>query len=330
MLTLHTCSPDYKNLAPDLKGDALPQRVVWIDLLQATPDEIAYVERATKRHLPTPEELSEIESSSRVHAEDGVLTLSTPVVSHIRDGMPEMSSLGLILTKDCLITVRFAELTSFKSFAEDFSKAPEHPTSMGAFVGLMDAIVDRAADVLENVGSELDSVSRRVFSREDVAATRKTPPAKADASLRATLRRIGYNGDLSSKIRDSLLGIGRIVNFVSKMGDKWAPPELLTRLEAVKQDIVSLSDYEGHLSNKVQLLLDATMGFINIEQNNIIKVLTIVSVVGVPPTLVAGIYGMNFHNMPEYNWAYGYQFGWAMIILSAIAPLLWFKWRGWM
>ena len=102
-----------------------------------------------------------------------------------------------------------------------------------------------------------------------------------------------------------------------------------SRLETVRHDLLSLSDYDNYLVNKVQLLLDATLGLINVEQNNIIKVLTVVSVVGVPPTLVASMYGMNFKYMPELGWAWGYPYGLALIAISAVGPLLWFKWRGW-
>src|SRR5205085_5110466 len=136
-------------------------------------------------------------------------------------------------------------------------------------------------------------------------------------------------GDLVSKIRDGLLALARIVPFVASNGASWIHPELKPRLETVRRDIISLSDYDTHLINKVQLLLDATLGLINIEQNNIIKVLTIVSVVGVPPTLVASMYGMNFRHMPELDWAWGYPYGLALIAVSAVAPLLWFRWRGW-
>jgi magnesium transporter len=93
--------------------------------------------------------------------------------------------------------------------------------------------------------------------------------------------------------------------------------------------VVSLSDYETHLSDKVQFVLDAVLGYISIEQNDLFKVLTIVSVVGVPPTLLAGIWGMNFKNMPELSWAWGYPLSWLAIVLSAILPLVWFKRRGW-
>jgi magnesium transporter len=101
------------------------------------------------------------------------------------------------------------------------------------------------------------------------------------------------------------------------------------RLNAVARDVTSLNAYEDHLSNKVQFLLDAVLGFINITQNDLFKILTIVSVVGIPPTLMAGIWGMNFKSMPELGWEWGYPFAWAIILLSALAPLVWFKWRGW-
>jgi magnesium transporter len=147
--------------------------------------------------------------------------------------------------------------------------------------------------------------------------------------LRLILRRVGASGDLASKIRDGLLGLARMVPYVENVGGAWLSEGVKPRLETVCRDIASLSDYDAHLVNKVQLLLDATLGLINVEQNNIIKVLTIVSVVGVPPTLVASVYGMNFKDMPELSWAWGYPYGLALIALSAVGPLLWFKWRGW-
>ena len=159
-------------------------------------------------------------------------------------------------------------------------------------------------------------------------AANTAAPAREAADLRAILRRVGAGGDLVSKIRDSLLGLARIVPYVA-----WrrlaARCRASRRLETMRHDIISLNDYDAHLVNKVQLLLDATLGLINVEQNDIIKVLTVVSVVGVPPTLVASMYGMNFKYMPELAWSWGYPYGLALIALSAVAPLLWFKWRGW-
>jgi magnesium transporter len=130
-------------------------------------------------------------------------------------------------------------------------------------------------------------------------------------------------------VRDSILGLQRIVPFASEPKRDWIDAGVKSRLDSAKTDIQSLADYEIHLYTKVQFLLDATLGFINTKQNDIFTVLTIASVVGIPPTLVASIYGMNFKNMPELDWAWGYQFGLGVILLSTIVPIVWLKWRGW-
>jgi magnesium transporter len=148
--------------------------------------------------------------------------------------------------------------------------------------------------------------------------------------LRGTLRKLGQIGDHISQIRDTLLGFGRIAAFVCETGNTVVTADERPRLLAVRADIGSLNDYQQHLSGKVQFLLDATLGFISIEQNDVVKALTIVSVVGVPPVLVAGVYGMNFVHMPELHWLFGYPFALLLMMLTGLLPLVWFKWRGWM
>ena len=329
MLTLYNNRGIHSEPVADVGRAALPPDVVWIDLLEPEASEVEFVEKTSGLAVPSVEELSEIESSSRLRARDGALYLSAPLIYRPEPDQPLSTPVGFVLTRDRLITVRFAEIPSFTSFA-DRAIPPDGPriTSAGIFTELMEAIVDRLADALEHSATELDSLSHRLFrAGPEGPLTRRRSIGEAD--LRIILRRVGHNGDLASKIRDSLLGIARIVPFVSTMAADWLPPELKPRLETLRQDVASLNDYDAHLLNKVQLLLDATLGLINIDQNNIIKVLTIVSVVGVPPTLVASMYGMNFKHMPELDWAWGYPYGLALIVLSAILPLLWFKWRGW-
>jgi magnesium transporter len=187
-------------------------------------------------------------------------------------------------------------------------------------------MVDRGADVLERLGSELDQISRSVFHGNP---DKRRRVVRSNQGLRQTLTAIGVIGNRLSQARDVFLGIGRIVPFVVGPRHEWIMPEFESRLGAVSQDVASLNDYEAHLSNKVQFLLDAVLGYITIEQNDLFKVLTIVSVIGIPPTLVAGIYGMNFKSMPELDWAWGYPFGLAVIALSALIPMAWMKWRGW-
>jgi magnesium transporter len=324
MLVLHSRTGETHELPADPGAAALPPDIVWVDLLKPSPAEMAFVERTTGLHLPTFDDLSEIESSSRLRTDDGTLYLSAPAVHRATAADPQSTPVGFVLNAELLITVRFEPLNAFTTFGQG-----PHGTAPEVFTGLIETIVDRIADVLEHIAAELDVLSHRLFRTGRIDGDNHRRPARESADLRVILRRVGAGGDLVSKIRDSLLGLGRIVPYVASLGT-WLPDAVKPRLETLRHDILSLSDYDAHLVNKVQLLLDATLGLINVEQNNIIKVLTIVSVVGVPPTLVASMYGMNFHDMPELSWAWGYPYGLALIAISAIAPLLWFRWRGWL
>jgi len=147
--------------------------------------------------------------------------------------------------------------------------------------------------------------------------------------LRDMLCQIGFAGEHLSHIRESLLGLQRIITYTSETCRSWKEKDFLERLSTARLDLQSLIEHETHLSDKAQFLLDANLGLINTQQNDIFKVLTIVSVVGIPPTLLASMWGMNFHVMPELSWHYGYAFGLAVIAISTIVPMLWFKWRGW-
>jgi magnesium transporter len=226
-----------------------------------------------------------------------------------------------------LITVRFEE---FKAFADAAQRGcPEgQPTTAGkAFVTLLEDLVDREADILESARAHLDEISTTVFHtpKSEIRAA-----VRSNEALRILLRRLGRIGERVSIVRESLLAVGRSSAFAKETGGAWLDAEVKTRLVAVSQDVESLNQFDEHLSGKVQFLLDAVLGLINIAQNDIFKVLTVASVVGICPTLVAGWYGMNFHNMPELTWVYGYQFGIGAIVLSTIIPLVWFKFRGWL
>jgi magnesium transporter len=328
-LSLHSCGNQGTFSELDLSASDIPTEVVWIDLLRPTPEEIAFVERATGLHVPTMAELSEIETSSRLRVDKNVLYLSTPAAFRDAEKRSMTTPVGFVLCATRLITVRFEKLPAFETFATEV-KRPDgvHPSSTGAFVGLLEAIVDRIADVLEQVGAELDTVSHFVF-REQAKGQEIKAPAREERGLRDTLRAVGRAGDLISRLRDALMGISRIVPYAAGRGIDWMPHELRPALETLRTDVTSLNDYDAYLSNKVQFLLDATLGLINIEQNNIIKVLTVVSVVGVPPTLIASWYGMNFKNIPEYDWAFGYPYVIVLALMSAVLPLVWFRVRGW-
>ena len=237
---------------------------------------------------------------------------------------PVVTPVGYVLTRERLLTVRFAALPAFETFGRECAEASAGRSSIELLLGLLEAVVDRVADVLERESDELDAASRSVFGVDS------SKPSRADRELRTALRQVGRIGDLLSRLRDTLLGIGRIVPFVENNVADWLPPVQHPRFASLRADIASLADYGSQLSGKVQFLLDATLGFIGIQQSNIIKVLTVVSIVGVPPTFIASLYGMNFKNIPELQWGWGYQYALALMLVSAIAPLVWFRVRGWL
>lgn len=324
MLVIHSRNGASRTVPSNVEAIELASDAVWIDLLKPTPGEIAAVEDGSGLTLPSPEELSEIESSSRLRTDGDVLFLSAPLVSRSQMQDPETTPVGFVLAPELLVTVRYEPLNAFDTY-----ERAARGSAAEVFVGLIEAIVDRIADVLERVAAELDKLSHRLFRSRSVGGGERRTRAQENADLRSILRRLGASGDLVSKMRDSLLALARIVPYVATMRGSELPAAVKTRLETQRQDLASLNDYESHLLNKIQLLMDATLGLINVEQNDIIKVLTIVSVVGVPPTLVASMYGMNFKYMPELAWSWGYPYGLAVIAISALAPLIWFKWRGW-
>ena len=304
-----------------------PSGAVWIDLFDATDDEVSAVAKALAVDIPARADLEEIESSSRLQSEDGWTQLSTPVSAHGDDEGP--TPVGFLLSEKFLVTIRYTEMHAFDSATKLFARdnaaacAPDD-----VFASLIEGMVDYGADMLEQIGATLNTLSRGIFHDYRKQKASRSIRRK-NRALNDALLEIGGNGDKLSQIRESLLGLQRIIPFASEKAQDWIKPEVQARLKTVSGDLLSLADFEVHLSNKIQFLLDATLGFINTEQNDIFKVLTIASVVGIPPTFIASMYGMNFHNMPEYNWAWGYQWGLFLIFLSTILPIIWFKWRGW-
>jgi magnesium transporter len=299
-------------------------QAVWIDLKSPDQDEIRAVGEATGLPMPTRDEISAIEASSRLQRRGGALYLSTPLIVPGEAG-PRLSPAGFVLGPDRLITLRFDDFAAFDAASGHAIEDGEDITGLGVFACVFESIIDGLADGLEQAAADLDQVSRGIFHPK----SRRRRGGKAELFQRQILSKVGRIGERLSQTRDVLLGVGRIVPFVLEVRQEADAGAVAARLKAVRQDIASLNDYEAHLANKVQFLLDAVLGFITISQNDIFKVLTVASIVGIPPTLMAGIYGMNFKNMPELTWTLGYPFGWLMIIISALIPLAWFKWKGW-
>lgn len=325
MLRFHACG--HPEIKFSLEDKTLPVDVNWIDVLRPDTQEIAFLERALEIELPTLEELSQIENSSRLRSEKGSLRLSLPVIYQTNGFLPALTPLGIVLSKDRLLTVHFKRLKPLDSVFDNVERFPIQTGGIGALIAVVEAIIDHTADLLERVGSDLDRLSEEILGTS-VDSSRHKPRENA-GQLRFFLREIGRKGDLISKVEDVLLGMARLVPYVTVHATPQLESASRAKFKSLERDVKSLNDYETHLAEKIQLLLDATVGLTNIEQNNIFRILTVVSVIGIPPTFFASMWGMNFKYMPELDWSYGYVFGLSVIALSAIIPFVWFKWRGW-
>jgi magnesium transporter len=325
MLTFHDADK-LKPVSVDLSVARLPDSVAWVDARSPTGDEQAFLRRVLGVEAPGLERMREIESSSRLYR--GRDALFATITLTVRDSAGHAASapFAFVVTPSALLTARYEEL---KFCAPDRVGAQMGDRTVGgphgALITILESIVDHIADDLEETMAGLDRDSHAIFA----AAPAKRKRRAAGGGPRETLSHLGRAGDFTSRIGESLVSLGRMSNFIVAEAAHALPPDANARFERLDHDIASLRGHENRLSEKIQFLLDASVGLIGIEQNDIFKVLTIVSVIGIPPTLIASMYGMNFKNIPEYDWSWGYQYGLTLIFLSGLVPLLWFKWRRW-
>jgi magnesium transporter len=314
--------------APTNGGNLDLSGAVWIDVVGPTPDEDKRILAGLGIDIPTREEMGEIEPSSRLYEEAGALYMTALVTWNI-ETEPQNTPVAFVVTPKHLVTVRFAEPQPFRSFAARCAKQPRQVlTSDTAFVTLMEVVVDRAADLLERSGADLDAVSGEIFRVAGADAVTRRRAYHGD--LESVVQRIGRQYDLASKVRESLVSLGRVAAFFRQAAESWMLEEVSARLRAVERDLRALAEHDSYLSQKTNFLLDATLGLINNEQNKIIKIFSVVAVIFLPPTLVASIYGMNFQIIPELKWIFGYPWSLALMVLSAVLPYLYFKRRGWL
>jgi magnesium transporter len=305
----------------DLLGDS-----TWIDLLDPTPEETALVERTLGVELPTRKEAQEIEVSSRLYIESGMAFMTATVPVRTDSPHPGTTPVTFAYHGQRLITSRFATPTPFQTFPPKLERTPRaYPTAQKVFLGLVDEVIDRLADILESVAAELNEISNIVFPEEG-------PPGERRSSVdyTALLTRVGRTGERAAHARESLVSLGRVVTFFRESRPASGSEPLDEHWRAVAQDIAALTEHTTFVSGKVNFFLDATLGRINIEQNTIIKLFSVLAVVFLPPTLIASIYGMNFARMPELGWLLGYPFSLVLMVISAILPYLIFKQRGWL
>lgn len=279
--------------------------------------------------IPTRDEMHEIELSSRLYQKSGTLYVTATVMTKAETPEPESHAISFVLSRKCLVTVRYCEPMAFKVFAEWGQRGgcTPHCQSNAMLTGLMEAIVDRMADILESIGHHVDDIARKIF-RPNI--TDKNKRTETKPNYEEMLRQIAISGDHISKARESLVSITRLLGFVSNTAYFKPETEEFSRVQTMLKDIPALNDHASYLSNKVNFLLDATLGMVGIEQNSIIKFFSVAAVVFLPPTLVASIYGMNFHYMPELQWQLGYPMAILLMVLSGYIPYRLFKRKGWL
>jgi magnesium transporter len=307
-------------VTPDI-GKSLAQ-ASWIDLVDPTPAETAAFEKTFDLRVPTKEELSEIETTSRLQVDHGALYMTTPVIIATGDEPWIAAPTGFVLSKKVLLTVRFVQSTIFDSVSKEFNAERLEPAQ--AYVCVLEELVDHMADLLEASSQALDDASHVIFRRENLQRL-----SRESSLLRQLLVRTGRTSERMARVNYTLVCLDRMAKFAIERAREWLGGDQISRLQSVSADIASLEQYAEGVVNRIQLLQDAATGIINVAQNEVMKILTIASVAGIPPVLIAGIYGMNFKNMPELNWVWGYPFALFLIVLTTLLPLIWFKWKNW-
>ncbi|MCJ8520994.1 magnesium transporter [Pseudorhizobium tarimense] len=302
---------------------------IWLDLLSPTPAEDQEVEKLLGISIPTREEMDEIELSARLYQEDRARFMTIIALTALGDDKPNKTPITFILKDEVLVTVRYEDPTPFQLFVSRSQKptaASIGGTGELVMLGLLEALTDRLADALERVGDEIETFSSQVFRN-------KSSNAKKNArNLEGLIEQIGRKNDYLSLVQESLVSISRLVAYhaAAEGTNGRARNESRQRVKLIQRDVTSLGEHSKFLAGKINFLLDAILGLINLEQNQIIKIFSVAAVVFLPPTLVASIYGMNFEHMPELGWRFGYPWAIGLMIFSAIMPFLYFKRRGWL
>ena len=308
------------------KGQRIPDNATWIDLEEPTREEDKLVEECLGVQVPTREDLSEIEPSSRLYEQNGTLYMTLSALYGVEEGRPRSDPIGFVLTGNRLVTVRYITPKPIRAIQHHARRDPslvqDAPT---ALYGLLDAIVDRLADELESAGAEIEKISAHIFAKQTSA--RRIPADR----LTALLTRIGRAQMLLAKIRETAVSTARLLSFLpgSSQLKSQKTAAVRDRIASLSTDVHSLIDHSSFLADNLTFLLDASLGLISIEQNAAMKLFSWAALVFLPPTLIAGVYGMNFEHMPELDWLYGYPMALTLIVVSAVLPVLIFKRRGW-
>ena len=323
---LRAYGPNLEGSLIDPAKQKIPEAATWIDLESPTRDEEMLVERCLGVEIPTRTDIEEIEPSSRLYERGDALYMTVSTLTGVTEGAPTTSPIAFVVTGNRIVTLRYSTPKSLRAFMGHVGRERDLVRdSSTALLRMLDSIIDRLADELEHVDAEIEKISTSIFGAKLEA--RRIPADK----LTSLLTHIGSTQSLLAKIRYSAVSMSRLLSFLAGSerlngngeGQKWR------HLGALATDINALSEHANFLSDNLIFLLDAALGLISIEQNAAMKLFSWVAAVFLPPTLIAGIYGMNFDFFPSLNWHYGISMSLILMLASAILPYLYFKWRRW-
>lgn len=318
-------NPEKPETITQENGDILTKdTLIWIDVVSPTIEEQAILQKNLKISIPTREEMLEIEVSSRLYLEKDSLYMTANMLARSEDSEVKTDVVTLIYTDDKLITIRYNEAQMFNLFAAKVAKFSLNQCQpINLILELLDICIDRLADTLECVGMALDNFSQTIFRSHSI----DTKSKKMD--YKKLLKNIGSNGDLTTKVGESLISLNLLLTFFGQ-SVSFKDNNQQSKLAILEKDVLSLSNHAHFQSDKINFLLDATLGMVTIEQNAIIKIFSIAAVMFLPPTLIASIYGMNFKFMPELSWKFGYPLVITLMVFSAFVPYRLLKKKGWL
>ncbi len=306
-------------------GQDIPQHIIWLDVKSPEDAELEFIEKSFNITLPTKTEVWKNHVLNRLYIEDGVSYMTAALIRKVDSPHPETTAITFILTPNFMLTVRETEPTSFRNFSERLMKHPrDFCSSNHMLLGLMEEIISRVAYNSELVVDTLDELSHSIFGEEITGDQTKSTSHK----MKVALKKLGAAADLNSKINESVHSIQRLLIFFKQIVSQDIHVD--NNIDVLIADANALTTQSGFLSDKLTFQLDTLLGLINVEQNLIIKMFSVVAVFFLPPTLVSSIYGMNFEFMPELQWHLGYPIALGIMLFSILVPYFYFKKRGWL
>ena len=293
--------------------------VIWIDLIAPTPEEDRAVERVLGLAVPTREEMAELEASSRLYREDGAVFVTADILHNGDADLPVLDPVTFILTDGPLVTVRYFDPRPFALLKEKLAREPEIcATGAGLFLHLMEAVIDRASDILSANAAKCEAVAAHIFT-----------PGRT-VGFEKLIAKLGRGHMANARIERSLAGLARIFAYIAPEDRIERPAEAREHLKSLSADAASLIAHNQAIAASINFQLSAALGLINIEQSSIIKIVSVASAVILPPTLIASVYGMNFQHMPELSLPWAYPAALGAMLVSAVLPLIWFRHKGWL